>query len=231
VEVCGVDKPTTLTEFFVVKGGRTSLLGRRAATAMKLLAVGLRVNAVQMGPAEFPSIPGALVDFDIDYSVEPVCHSYVSIPANFHAPAIARLKKMEEAKVIGQAHDAPDWLAGLSAVPKGKGDFHLVVNMTAPNRTIQRLHHRLPRLDELKAQKVPEERGEQNEERGALVSSSSAAPQAPPQHLQPGTQSPTPRAQSTPRRIGSPARATDARSGLRQARNAPEKPMYRVGNE
>jgi hypothetical protein len=231
VEVCGVDKPTTLTEFFVVKGGRTSLLGRRAATAMKLLAVGLRVNAVQMEPAEFPPIPGVLVDFDIDYSVEPVCHSYVSIPANFHAPAIARLKKMEEAKVIGQVHDAPDWLSGLSAVPKGKGDFRLVVNMTAPNRTIQRLHHRLPRLDELKAQKVPEERGEQNEERGALVSSSSAAPQAPPQHLQPGTQPPTPRAQSPPLRIGSPARATDARSGLRQTRNAPEKPMYRVGHE
>lgn len=150
VEVCDAVKPRTLTEFFVVRGGTKSLLGRKASMSMRLLEVGLLVNAVETEAAEFPSIPGVTVEFDIDKSVKPVCQTYVSIPAHFWVPSIVRIKKMAETKIIERVFVAPRWISGLSAVPKGKGDFRLVVNMRGPNRAIRRQYYRMPRLDEMK---------------------------------------------------------------------------------
>ncbi|XP_055522686.1 uncharacterized protein K02A2.6-like [Wyeomyia smithii] len=57
---------------------------------------------------------------------------------------------MEERGIIERVTKAPDWISGMSAVAKGKGDFRLVVNMRAPNRAIKREYFRLPLLDEMK---------------------------------------------------------------------------------
>lgn len=151
VEVCGVDKPRTLTEFFVVKRGARSLMGRRAAMALRVLAIGIHVNAVEEVTSEFPSVPGVEIDFDVDDSVPPVCHPYVSIPLHFRAPTTERLKEMKDTKIIERVYSAPKWLSGLSAVPKGKGDFRLVINMRGPNRAIRRQYHRMPRIEEMKS--------------------------------------------------------------------------------
>lgn len=46
IETTARPKPRTFTSFAVIKGGTRSLLGRDTAIAMKLLEVGLQVNAV-----------------------------------------------------------------------------------------------------------------------------------------------------------------------------------------
>jgi RNase H-like domain found in reverse transcriptase/Reverse transcriptase (RNA-dependent DNA polymerase)/Integrase zinc binding domain len=147
-----VRKPRTFAEFFVVKGGSRSLLGRATAITMKVLQVGIHVNAISdvpMEDEEFPSIPGVVIDFDIDESVKGVHRSYVSIPAHFYEPAIKRIEEMCRTKIIERVPKAGKWLSGLSAVPKGKGDMRLVVNMTGPNRAITRQVHPMPRFEEI----------------------------------------------------------------------------------
>lgn len=150
IETVGVSKPKTLAEFYVVKGGNRSLIGRKSAKSMKILKLGMEVNAVRLMPIEFPSIPGLEVDFDVDEGVQPVRHPYVSIAAHFQEPAVRRLQEMEDAKIVERVEDSPRWLSGLSAVPKGKADFRLVVNMRGPNRAIRRQYHRMPRPEEIK---------------------------------------------------------------------------------
>lgn len=144
----------TFAEFAVVKGGIKSLLGRRTAMEMRLLAVGLGVNNLEIGGKEFPCIPNVEVDFDIDEKVLPVRHAYVSIPAHYRQAANERLRTMEQAGIIEQVKEAPRWISGMSAVPKGKGDFRLIVNMRGPNRAIQRQFHQMPRIEEMKTKLV-----------------------------------------------------------------------------
>lgn len=111
--------------------------------------MGISVNTVGVAE-EFPSIPNVTVEFDIDESVLPVRHAYVSIPAHFREPAIMRLREMERTGIIEKVIESPRWLSGLSAVPKGKGDFRLVVNMRGPNKAIRRQYHCMPRVEEIR---------------------------------------------------------------------------------
>lgn len=61
--------------------------------------------------------------FDVDEFVLPVRHAYVSIPVHYRQAANERLKVMELTDIIEPAKEAPRWISGMSAVPKGKNDF------------------------------------------------------------------------------------------------------------
>lgn len=154
VETVKKPKPNAFASFLVVKGSCRSLLGRSTAKRMQLLRVGLEVNALNEdnpeAVEEFPSIPNKVIDFDIDESVPAVRHQYVSIPAHYRKPANERLRSMARQGIIEKVTTAPRWLSGLSAVPKGKNNFRLVVNMRGPNRAIRRQFHRMPRVEEIK---------------------------------------------------------------------------------
>lgn len=153
VETTERPKPRIFAEFLVIKNAKRSILGRKTSIKMKLLAVGLQVNQLQvivLEVKEFPSVPGVEVDFEIDESIPPVRHVYVSIPAHYGKLALERLHAMEAAGVIERVKHAPRWISGLSAVPKGKSNFRLVVNMRGPNRAIMRQFHAMPRVEEIK---------------------------------------------------------------------------------
>lgn len=144
-------KPRVFADFVVVRNSQQSILGRKTAIKMKLLAVGLEVNLLSETPvSEFPSVPGIEIEFDVDASVAPVRHVYVSIPAHYKEPAMERLRAMEASGIIERVRKAPRWISGLSAVPKGRSNFRLVVNMRGPNRAIRRQFHAMPRVEEIK---------------------------------------------------------------------------------
>ncbi|XP_062556966.1 uncharacterized protein K02A2.6-like [Armigeres subalbatus] len=151
VEVLGAPKPVVTAKFLVVEEGRRSLLGRRTASELKLLKVGLSVNNCEVPTsALFPKMPGVRVKFSIDRSVPPEKNAYYNVPAAYREAARARLEDMEAQGIIERVLKAPEWISGMSAVPKGKNDFRLVVNMRAPNKAIQREYFRMPLIDELK---------------------------------------------------------------------------------
>lgn len=115
--------------------------------------IGLEVNAITASVAkisEFPYIPDLEIDFDVDPTVPPTRHAYVSIPVHHRTLARERLSVMEANGIIEKVKTAPRWISGLSAVPKGKNNFRLVVNMRGPNKAIRRQFHNLPRVEEIK---------------------------------------------------------------------------------
>lgn len=150
VEATEATKPKVFAKFRVVANGNRSILGHRTATRMELLRVGIQVNKItsQEEPVEFPSIPDFVLDFDIDPNVVPTKNAYINIPAAYTEKAIARLRKMEAEKIIEKVTCAPKWISGMSAVPKGRDDFRLVINMIGPNKAIRRRYHKMPTLED-----------------------------------------------------------------------------------
>lgn len=146
-------KPKNFAEFIVVKGASRSLLGRETARRMRLLAMGSEVNEIAVSEeatAEFPAIPGPQIDFEIDPREPAVRRPYVNIPVHFQRKAVDRLEDMEKSGIIERVRTAPRWLSGMAAVPKGKDDFRLVINMKGPNRAIKREYHAMPRIEEMR---------------------------------------------------------------------------------
>lgn len=144
-------KPAIVAEFYVIDGGRRSLLGRSTAGELKLLEVGAAVNICETSDrVKFPKMPGVLIKFSIDRTIPPVRNAYYNVPAAYRESAKIRLQEMEDRGIIEKVTKAPTWISGMSAVAKGKDDFRLVVNMRAPNKAIQREYFRLPLLDEMR---------------------------------------------------------------------------------
>lgn len=151
IETVAKPKPRVFAGFLVVRNTRRSILGRKTAITMKLLKIGFGVNCIekQSESREFPSVPGVTVDFDVDQSILPVRHVYVSVPAHYRELALERLHTMERQGIVERVKHSPRWISGLSAVPKGKSNFRLVVNMRGPNRAIRRQFHAMPRVEEI----------------------------------------------------------------------------------
>lgn len=147
------NKPEVLAKFVVVEGGLKSILGRDTAITMKLLMVGLEVNLLLADPEPrtFPSIPGIVINFDINKDVAPVRHTFVNIPIHFQKAATEELRKMERLGIIERAPANAKWVSGISAVPKGKDGFRLVINMKGPNKAINRQIHKMPRIEQIKS--------------------------------------------------------------------------------
>lgn len=152
IEVVDATKPVVTADFLVVDEGRRSLLGRRTASELKLLKVGLSVNSCEQytGEKVFPKVPGVRVKFSVDASIPPERNAYYNVPAAFREAARKRLEDMEASGIIERVTKAPEWISGMSAVPKGQNDFRLVVNMRAPNKAIKREYFRMPLIDEMK---------------------------------------------------------------------------------
>lgn len=152
VDVVHAAKPSVTADFIVVKEGRQSLLGRTTAGEMKLLQVGFEVNrcSAEKRVQHFPKMPGVKVKFSVDKTVPPERNAYYNVPAAYREAARLRLQEMEDLGIIERVVSAPEWISGMSAVPKGNSDFRLVVNMRGPNRAIKREYFRLPLMDEIR---------------------------------------------------------------------------------
>lgn len=151
VESVGFNRNGVVAEFLVVKAGKRSLLGRETASDMNLLRIGDAINSCE-DLGKFPRMPGVRIRFSIDRSIPSVRNAYYNIPAAYRDKARQRLEEMEQQGIIEKVTSAPQWISGMSAVPKGKDDFRLVVNMRAPNKAILREYFRLPLLDEMRIQ-------------------------------------------------------------------------------
>lgn len=159
-EVEMVKKPKSFATFYVVAAAGRSLLGRKTSIDMGLLSVGIGVGASVKDPeitvnavgavAPFPAIPDFEAVFDVDETIPPTKNAYYHVAAAYADRARNRLDEMEERDIIERVYDAPKWISGMSAVPKGGADFRLVVNMRGPNKAIRRQYHRLPVMEEIK---------------------------------------------------------------------------------
>ncbi|XP_053691364.1 uncharacterized protein K02A2.6-like [Sabethes cyaneus] len=152
IQAIGSDTPIVSADFLVVMQGRCSLLGRNTASELKLLKVGADVYSCSHEDEDgvFPKMPGVKIKFCVDKSIPPEKNAYFNVPAAYRDAAKLRLQQMEKRGIIEKVLTAPQWISGMSAVPKGKEDFRLVVNMRAPNKAIKRQYFRLPLLDEMR---------------------------------------------------------------------------------
>lgn len=152
INALGTGNPSITAQFLVVPSGHRSLLGRATSGDMRLLKVGASINSCGevIAVDVFPKMPGVLVKFSINKSVAPVRNAYYNVPAAYREGARQRLREMEQRGIIERVTTAPEWISGMSAVPKGKNDFRLVVNMRAANKAINREYFRLPLLHEMK---------------------------------------------------------------------------------
>lgn len=94
------EKPKSFAEIFVVQGGKRSFLCKRTAEELKILKVGLTVQAVEVvGRKHFPKFPNILVKLVVDRAVAPKKVFYYRVPVAVEKTVNDKLKEMEPENV------------------------------------------------------------------------------------------------------------------------------------
>lgn len=147
------DLPSTMEEFFVVKGARYGLMSKHAAMKLKVLKIGLRLDAVKLDEEEeeeFPKVPGVLIKFDIDKSIPPHRAGFYRMPYALEDRAAMKLRLQEKRKII-ESVEFSDTVNGLIVIPKGNNDVRLCVDMRQSNKAIRCTQYPMPTFEDFTA--------------------------------------------------------------------------------
>ncbi|XP_055621533.1 uncharacterized protein K02A2.6-like [Toxorhynchites rutilus septentrionalis] len=164
------DRPSLLEKFYVVKECR-SLLGRSTATRYSVLLLGLQVpvNSVKSSthswydPREiasvtmdevFPKFNIPPIQLSYDQTRPPCRNVFMNIPIAVKPMVEKRLHQLLAANIIERVtHEMEDtFCSSMLAIPKGKDDIRLVIDLRGPNSYIQRSPFAMPCLEKILAE-------------------------------------------------------------------------------
>lgn len=167
IMVLDCEKPPSSDEFYVIKNAEQSLLSSDTAKKLKLLKVGVDVNAINLkedqretdpSATEFPKIPNFQLKFDINENEPPVKVMDYKVPLALEEAVHKRICEMLAKGIIEPSPKPARWMSRLGVVAKGKNDFRPVVDMRRVNRAIKRKPYHLPTIEEITPQLVGSER-------------------------------------------------------------------------
>ncbi|XP_062533274.1 uncharacterized protein LOC134202244 [Armigeres subalbatus] len=159
------DRPVHLETFYVVKNAHRSLLGRSTALRYSVLKLGFSVpvleeaNSVENGltlatvalSEPFPKFNLPPVKIDYDKSRPPCRNIFSNIPQAMKPMVEKRLLELIAADIIEPVTQGMDvsFCSSMLAIPKGKHDIRLVIDLRGPNKYIQRTPFAMPTLESI----------------------------------------------------------------------------------
>lgn len=141
-------KPSSTAEFFVVRGATQSLLGFHTSRGLKVLKVGITVQAIREQNKPFAKFPGVVVDLEVDKTVTPRQLAYYRVPAAVENLVEDKLQSLIDEDIIEMVDDGTsEWISPLLVVPKGQTDIRICVDMRGPNKAIKRERYPMPMIE------------------------------------------------------------------------------------
>ena len=150
-------------EFQVIKGKGKPLVGRKTATELGLLHVGM-LNSLSQEQANENTESiirtfedrfqgnGKLKDFQmklhIDETVTPVAQTSRQIPFKMRKQVEQKIDELEKCDFIEKVTGPSPWVSNLVPVPKKNNDIKLAVDMRQANKAILRERYPLSNIDD-----------------------------------------------------------------------------------
>ena len=156
--------PPLQTEFYVVDGTGSPLLGRQTAMALGVLQIGRDVGSARVNMVS-PAISalkeefkdcfsgfGKLKDFQlelhIDPHVKPIAQPVRRLPYSLRSPVEHKLAELLDLDIIEPVEGPTPWVSPLVVVPKGT-DIRICVDMRCANQAVQRERHPIPTIEDV----------------------------------------------------------------------------------
>ena len=95
---------------------------------------------------------GVSVTLSIDESVKPKAIRHRRIPFHLRNKVEKELERLLEADVIEEVNEPTGWVSPVVIANKPDGNIRLCVDMTEPNKSIRRVHHVIPTIDDIRYQ-------------------------------------------------------------------------------
>ncbi|XP_058456797.1 uncharacterized protein LOC131434165 [Malaya genurostris] len=140
--------------FYVIQDGPQPLLGKKTATELGVLMVGLPSQQEQIRNINtfrrFPSIRGVKIHLPVDYSIRPVVQRLRRLPFATLTRVEEKLNELLVKDVIEKVSEPSRWVSPLVVVIKDSGDIRLCIDMRQVNKAILRETHPLPTIEDIR---------------------------------------------------------------------------------
>lgn len=158
------DRITAVEKFYVIQNAKRSLLSRDTAIRYDVLVLGLSITPAIEGnksfvyavgdEGKFPKFNLPPVKINIDDTIRGRRVTYTNIEQGWREIARERIQDMVKADIIEPVTKDMrfEHCSAMLAVPKGRDDFRLVVDLRGPNKSIIREPHKMPTLESILAQ-------------------------------------------------------------------------------
>ncbi|XP_043471652.1 uncharacterized protein K02A2.6-like [Leptopilina heterotoma] len=138
---------TICGKFYVIKNGLRNLLGKDSAIALKVLKIGIVINA--LNEVQLPKFKGVTLEFSIDETITPVRQPYRRIPIPLETKVNNKIDELVEMDVIEPVTKPCKWVSPMVPILKENGDVRICVDMRCPNKAIIRKNHPIPTMHQL----------------------------------------------------------------------------------
>ncbi|XP_017462168.1 PREDICTED: uncharacterized protein LOC108355515 [Rhagoletis zephyria] len=132
--------------FYVVEKGSQSLLGKKTATQLNVLKLGLEACRVEM-VQPFPKIKNRQIKLSIDLNVKPVQQSLRRVPVAVEEKVAAKLDEACSRDIIEPVRGPSSWISPIVVVFKENGEIRLCIDMRLANKAILRENYPLPTFE------------------------------------------------------------------------------------
>ena len=148
------------TEFLVIKGKGTPLLGHETATLLDVLRIGPVVSAISSVEEnlqqQYPEVYNGIgklntkqITLHIDPTIKPVAQPLRRTPFNLRSQVEKKISELIEADIIEPVDGPTPWVNPVVVVPKSNDEIRLCIDMRRANEAIVRGRHPIPTVDEI----------------------------------------------------------------------------------
>ncbi|XP_055526951.1 uncharacterized protein LOC129719583 [Wyeomyia smithii] len=102
---------SVLDKVFAVKESGTNLLGRKAATDLRISGIDTSICSVQASSNKNEKIKGVTVSVQINPDVKPIQHSQSRIPIPLQSKVESELRKLLDQDIIERAPSDSPWIS------------------------------------------------------------------------------------------------------------------------
>ncbi|XP_052744494.1 uncharacterized protein K02A2.6-like [Bicyclus anynana] len=140
------DQVQTAT-FYVVKDGTRDLLGKDTAISLKVLKLGLEINAVS--ETSFPKIKNVELNISINKLLKPVAQPCRRVPIPLEEKINKKIEYLIKLDIIEPVKVPSGWVSPIVPVLKPNGEIRVCIDMRHANKAIVRENYPLPTMDQL----------------------------------------------------------------------------------
>ena len=151
--------------FEVIKGNGKPLIGRKSATELGLLHIGM-VNSLSLDQSNTQENTDSIVrsfedrfkgtgrlkdfqlDLHVDKSVTPVAQPLRQIPFKMKQHVEDKIDELERNDIIEKTSGPTPWVSNTVAVPKQNNSVRLAIDMRQANKAVLRERFPMPNIDE-----------------------------------------------------------------------------------
>lgn len=149
--ILNICKSSSNEEFYIIKGGQMSLIGKETAVKLGILKIDSSIRHItnKQKSKGLPVIKGVEVDIPIDQNIQPVSQPLRRTPIPLEEAVDKKLDELLDNDIIEPVKDHTGWVSPMVIICKPNKEIRICIDMRRANKAVLREKYPMPTIEDL----------------------------------------------------------------------------------